>query len=115
MSDVRLKKIESLLQQELSTYIITKKVKDPRVNPLFSVSSVKVSKDLHYAKVYISGFAEKTRLQESVEALNKAAGYIQGLLGKKLKTRNTPKLTFIADLSIQAGFDINKKIEELGI
>ncbi|MFW5769333.1 MAG: 30S ribosome-binding factor RbfA, partial [Spirochaetota bacterium] len=49
---------------------------------------------------------------EAVDALNHASGFVQKQLGKKLKTRNTPKLTFIADTSVKEGFRINKLIED---
>lgn len=112
MSEYRLKKVESLLLQEIGTYILEKRIKDPRVSSYFTVSRVSVSKDLQYAKVHISSFQDSEKLEEGVIALNHAAGFIQKLLGKKLKTRSTPKLTFFADTSIKEGFEINRLIDE---
>ena len=113
MSDFRLKRIESLLQKEIGSLIVSGRIKDPKVNTFLTVNSVKVSKDLVYAKIYVSSFQSGSRIDASVTALNHAAGYIQTLLGKKLKMRHTPKLTFIADSSIKEGFEMIKKLEEL--
>jgi ribosome-binding factor A len=48
-----------------------------------------------------------------VEALNHAAGYVQGVLSKRISMRIFPKLTFILDDSIEKGFRIAKKLREL--
>ncbi|TFG65024.1 MAG: 30S ribosome-binding factor RbfA [Spirochaetales bacterium] len=113
MSEIRLKKLESLLQQEISLLIVNKKVKDPRVSTLVSVTRVVVSKDTAYAKVYISCLEGGESLSASAEALNSAAGFLQSQLAKKIHLRQTPKLSFIADPAMAEAFLINKKIEDL--
>jgi ribosome-binding factor A len=113
MSELRLKKVESLLQHEISLLIIGKKIKDPRVTTFLNVSRVSVSRDLNYAKVWISSFETPKTVLTGVEGLNHAAGYIQKEIAKGLHMRFTPKLTFIADFSIKEGFEINKLIEEI--
>ena len=113
MSDIRLKKVESLLREEISQLIVGQKIKDPRVTPFLTVNLVKVSRDLGFAKIYISSFENEKKLESAVEALNHAAGFIQREVGRKLQTRTTPRLTFIVDTSIRDGFEINRKIEEL--
>jgi ribosome-binding factor A len=72
---------------------------------------VSVSKDLAYAKVRVSGFKERNELESAVTALNHASGFIQGRLGRKLKFRETPKLTFLSDHSIEEGFEVNRTID----
>ena len=113
MSSFRLKKVESLLQREIGLIILNGKVKDPRVDSFLTVSSVKVSKDIAYAKVFISSFKNESSLARAVEALNHAAGFIQSLLNRHLKMRYTPRLKFFADTSIKEGFEMIRKIEEL--
>lgn len=113
MSSVRQKRVESILQEEIGKLIIGKKVKDPRVTTLVGVNKVKVSPDMAYAKVYISGYDPDTKLATAVKGLNSAAGFIQHLLSKSLHMRHTPKLDFVADFSIAESFILNKKIEEI--
>jgi ribosome-binding factor A len=108
-----MKRVESLLREEISLMIITNVIKDPRVSTFLSVTEVKVSKDTNYAKVYVSSFQKDKTLEAGVEALNHAAGFIQNRLGEKLSLRNTPHLTFITDHSIKQGIEITQKIEEL--
>lgn len=93
--------------------ILGEEVKDPRVNTFLSITGVQVSKDLAYAKVFVSSFESEAVLDEAVLALNHAAGFIQGRIGRRLRLRVTPKLRFHADLSIRDGFEITRKIEGL--
>jgi ribosome-binding factor A len=108
-----MKRVESLLREEISTMILLNVIKDPRVSTFLSVTEVKVSKDTNYAKVYVSSFQKDTKLESAVDALNHAAGFIQNKLGEKLSLRNTPHLSFIADHSIKQGIEMTHKIEEL--
>ena len=114
MSDsFRIQRIKTLIREEIGKMIITDSLKDPRISNLISVSDVDVSRDIKYAKVYISGFESNKSVEKSVEALNHASGFIQMKLAKRLKTRNTPILSFFVDLSIKQGIDMIKKIEGL--
>lgn len=115
MSELRLKRVESLLRDLISSLIIKGKVKDPRVNSLITITDVKVSADLSYAKLYISSFESEKKMHIAVEALNHAAGFIQKNISRDLKMRVTPKLSFYADDSIKRGFAINEKIDQLEI
>ena len=111
MPNVRLKRVESLLREEISSLILRNEIKDPRVDSMVSVSGVSVSKDLEYAKVRVSGFKERGELESAVDGLNHAAGFIQSKLGRKLKFKSTPHLTFVADHSIEEGFEVNRTID----
>ena len=112
MNDVRKKKVESLIQGVLSQMILTQEIKDPLVSTFLSVSLVKVSNDLSQAKVYLSSFQKETTVEKSVEALNHASGFIQGLLMKRLSMRTVPKCLFFADDSIQKSMELNRMIDE---
>lgn len=113
MSDIRIKRVESLIRDEISTMIMRGVIKHPSVNTLISISQVKVSKDLSFAKVFVSSFESKNKAQRAVAGLNKAAGFIQGKLGKKLHMRTIPKLVFKYDDSIEKGFEVNRIIDEV--
>lgn len=113
MADFRLERVESFLTEEISAMIMKKAIKDPRLSTMVSISRIKVSRDLGHATVFVSSFLEHEKLDSSVEALNSASGFIQKNLGKKMRTRVTPKLVFRADHSIEEGFNVNKTIEDL--
>lgn len=113
MGEFRLQRIERLLQEQISSMILTDEVKDPRVSSFVSVTKVEVSKDLVHAKVFVSSFESIGKLKGAVAALNHAAGFIQGRLSRRLKLRVTPKLRFVPDVSIRDGVEISHKIEEI--
>ena len=112
MDSHRLERVSRLLQEQLGLMINQGEIKDPRVSTLLSVSHVSVSKDLAYAKVFISTFESAAKLDQGVLGLTHAAGFIQGIIGKRIRLRTTPRLTFIADHGIETGFRINEKIKE---
>jgi ribosome-binding factor A len=113
MPELRLKRLESLLREEISAMILRGEIKDPRLESLTTVTEVTVARDLGHAKVYVSRFGEREALAASVSALNHAAGFIQGVLSKRVSLRTFPKLTFILDDSIERGFRITKKLRDI--
>lgn len=115
MSEIRLHRVSSQIREEIGRMILRGVVKDPRVNTTLSITEVKVSKDFSSAKVYISSFGSPTELDKGIEGLNNAAGFIQSRLAKHLNTRNTPKLVFFPDHSIEYGTEMIKKLGELDL
>ncbi len=113
MANHRLKRVESLLQQELGRLILDEEIKDPRINKLIAISGVSVSKDLEYAKVRVAGYLSHKKLEKAVAGLNNAAGFIQGRLARRLRFRSTPRLTFLVDHSIEEGFELTQKIDDI--
>ncbi|MDR1316881.1 MAG: 30S ribosome-binding factor RbfA [Spirochaetales bacterium] len=112
MAKYRLERVANLIAQQVGLMISMSEIKDPRVSTLVSVSRVTLSKDLGYAKLYISSFEDHGKLKETVDALNHAAGFIQGNIGKRIRMRNTPRMTFIEDHGIEDSFHLNQKIKE---
>ncbi|MCL2007811.1 MAG: 30S ribosome-binding factor RbfA [Treponema sp.] len=115
MGDFRTERLGNLIREKIGAFIVEEKVKDPRVNTFLSISSVKVSRDLSWADVYVSTFKPETNLAKGVLGLQSAAGFIQALLAKEMRIRQTPRLRFHEDLSVREGFDMIKKIDELVI
>jgi len=113
MGEFRTERIARLVQEKIGALIVEGKIKDYRVNPFLSISRVKVSKDLSWADVFVSTFKPETNLARGVEGLQSAAGFIQAQLAMGMRIRLTPRLRFHEDLSIQQGFEIVKKIEEI--
>ena len=105
-------RINAEVQRALST-IIRNEVKDPRVSVLTSITAVEVAPDLKTAKIYISTFDKKITIEETVQALNNAAGFIRHELSNAVDIRNTPQLTFYADHSIEYGINMSAKIDEV--
>lgn len=113
MSARRPERVESLITEIVASMLVSGKLKDHRISPFATVTYVKVSSDFAHAKIGISCFDGQQKAKKSAVGLNSAKGIIQKELAQKMRLRNTPVLTFIADSSLEEGFLINKKIEEL--
>ena len=96
----------TLVHRRLSEILLFES-KDPRFSKV-TISRVVAAPNMSSAKVLFSIFPS-TGQQELVDSLNKAAGFFSIQLGKILKTRNTPQLTFVYD----PGFDHSNEIEIL--
>jgi ribosome-binding factor A len=108
----RLNKISDLLKKEVALLIQTE-IRDPRVG-MASVTSVKVSRDLAYAEIFLTLLGKSTaeEAEEGIAALNKANGYLRNLLAKNINLRTTPKLKFTYDDSVVRGQYLSGLIDE---
>jgi len=115
MGEHRLDRLGEQIREEISALVLSRKIKDPRVSTFLSINRVEVSGDLGYAKVYVSSFMSPRETKQGVRGLESAAGFIQSTLGKNLRIRQFPHLTFGYDESIKEGFDMVRRIDELGV
>ena len=99
----RLKRMADTVQRELSE-LIRQELKDPRLGGLVTISAVKVSPDLGYAEVYVTVMGRElgdeqseAANKETLDVLNKASGFLRHELGRRIKTRITPRLRFQYD------------------
>lgn len=99
----RLQRLGDQIQRELAV-LIRDEINDPRLTGFVTISSVKVSSDLGYADIYVTVMEpelndamSKHSHEESLQVLNKAAGFLRTELSHSLKTRTTPRLRFHYD------------------
>ncbi len=107
MKNVRLERINSQIQKELG-FIIDTKLRDPQIDAMVSVCSVDTTQDLAEAKVYISSIGN-TPKEEVLARIKGAGGFLRGELSKRVKLRNTPRLNFYLDNSLE----YSEKIENI--
>ncbi|MAZ39496.1 MAG: ribosome-binding factor A [Legionellales bacterium] len=98
----RTERVGELIQRELSK-LIQREIKDPRIG-ILTISEVRATKDLAYAKVYISMLAkDESEIVAAVKVLNNAAKFLRTQLAKTVKLRKVPELTFLFDKSVTEG------------
>ncbi len=105
-------RINGEVQRELSQ-LISREIKDPRIQPMTSVVAVDVAPDLKHAKVYISVLGDEQAQKNTLAGLRSAAPYMRGQLAKTINLRNTPELIFIIDQSIEYGVNMSHLINEV--
>ena len=112
-NETRLGRINEELRKEISN-IITFELKDPNITGLISVTKVKVTPDLKYAKVYVSIINAKNN-EKTMQGLKDSSGFIRTQIAKTINLRITPQLVFEIDDSIEYGMKIDSIIKELNI
>lgn len=110
-SQNRLGRIEEEYRKELSQ-IIGYELKNPNVTGLISVTKVKVTNDLKYARVYVSILNSKN-MKETLAGLKKSSGFVRSELAKRVNLRNTPEIIFELDDSIEYGTKIDTILKEI--
>jgi ribosome-binding factor A len=107
----RIARISEEIKKEISN-IIQNELKDPRLSTLISITHVNVTKDLRYAKVYVSIMGNDEEKDSSLQGLRSAAGFIRREIGHRVQLRYTPEIHFEIDNSIEKGAYITKLISE---
>lgn len=112
MSHFRRQRLGDQLQVELAD-LIDRKIKDPRIG-LVTVTEVRMSGDLRYARVYVSVYGSEEQKQESLEVLLRASGFLKGQIGRRLRLRWVPELNFLIDDTLDRSERIDELLDEAG-
>ncbi|NLN17981.1 MAG: 30S ribosome-binding factor RbfA [Firmicutes bacterium] len=91
---------------------IIKLMKDPRLG-FVTVTDAEITRDLSYARVYVSVLGDDARAEETLAALKSATGFFRSELGQRIRLRHTPEVSFHLDKSAQRGARINEILAEL--
>lgn len=108
----RIARLNSLLQEVISE-VIHRDVRNPLVRPFVSVTSVDITNDLQHAKVYISIIGTPKEKEETIKALQSAAGFIAILSSKKVVMRYFPALTFMLDTTVDQQMRIDALLGQI--
>ena len=98
----KLERSTALLREEL-TDILRSEVRDPRLNAV-TVTSVRLSRDRRYARVYVDlAEQEREEEQEVIAALRRAAGFVRRCLAQRLTWYKAPEIAFELDEGMKQG------------
>lgn len=107
----KLNRIDEELKKELSN-IINYKLKNPKITGLISVTDVKTTPDLRYARVYVSILNAKNT-KASLTALKQSSGFVRTEIAKSINLRITPEFVFILDESMEYGAKIDTILNDI--
>lgn len=107
---LRREKLQELFREEASA-ILQRRLRDPRVG-FVSVTDVELSADLRHAKVFVSVLGDEQAKQRTMAALEGAAGFVRGELGRRVRMRFVPEVLFRLDESIERGVRVNALLRE---
>lgn len=108
----RAKRVEETLRTTISE-IIQYELNDPRLPTVFNVTAVKVSSDLHYAKIYFTQIPDdEEAIDQTLDVLERASGYMRSQVAQNMQLRYTPELKFFYDEMQENAQHIEQLIEE---
>ena len=111
MSYQRIDRISEQVRREVDR-IIRESLSDPRIRGTFSVTRAEVTRDLRYAKIYVSILEEADRAP-MMAALKKAAGFVRHELGQSMIIRYAPEILFEEDHNIEYGIHIASVLKQV--
>lgn len=110
MSSFRIDRISEEVRHAVDAII--REMNDPRIQGTYAVTRADVTRDLRYAKVYVS-VLEEEKAEDMIKALKKAAGFIRRELGMRLDLRYTPEILFERDRNIAYGVHISQVLKQI--
>ena len=112
MSTLRQEKLKKTFKKEIST-LLREKIQDPRIRDEFlTITDVEFSKDLKKATIYVY-IHDKAKKETVFKGLKSATKFIQEEIGKVMRLRYTPILTFKEDRSIDRGYKVIEILDRL--
>lgn len=104
-------RVGELIKHEIAG-LLTKGLKDPRIG-FVSVISVRMSRDLRYANVYVSLFGSDTEKKRSLAGLEHSAGWVRREIGKVIRLHHTPEVRFFEDDSLDRVYRLEDVFREI--
>ena len=86
--------------REVVAGFLAEGVKDPRVVGLVTVTGVDVTRDLRHAKVFVSVMGSDAERAATMDGLASLAQHLRARVGRELRLRLAPEITFRLDESI---------------
>lgn len=105
----RTRRVGEQIRRELAE-LIRDELRDPRL-ALISMTSVEVSRDLAYARIYVTLMGDPAERNERVAELNRAAPLLRRDLGRRMRLRVIPKLEFRYDEVVEQGARLSALID----
>ena|ERR1044071_5237043 len=110
MAGRRTERLSEQIREELSL-IIDGELTDPRIG-LATITEARITPDLSHVKIYVSVLGTDEEVDDTVDALNHAAGFIRHQLGFALRVKRTPDLHFVRDDSLRNAERIEQILQE---
>ena len=109
-SSERMRRVNEAIRAVISEAVPA--LKDPRIG-FVTVTGVVTTTDLERATVYVSVLGSEKKLRATLQGLQAAHGVLQARIGRELRLRRTPQLTFAYDPTVERGMRLTKLIDEV--
>ena len=106
----RMRRVNESLHEVIALEVA--RLKDPGLG-FVTITGVETSPDLRSARVFWSVLGEPGQREETQAALDRAAPRIQGAVGREVRLKYNPRLTFVYDESVERGARMDKLLHDI--
>ena len=108
----RADRVAEAMREEIATFL-AEEAKDPRITRLVTVTGVEVTRDLRHAKVFVSVMGTDAERAQTFEGLASVAVHLRSRVGRALRLRLAPEITFLPDQSIERAARIESLLAQI--
>ena len=108
----RADRVAEAIREEIATFL-AEDAKDPRITRLVTVTGVEVTRDLRHAKVFVSVMGTDAERAKTFEGLASVAVHLRSRVGRALRLRLAPEITFLPDQSIERAARIETLLAQI--
>lgn len=110
MSSIKIERINSELVRTISEILLLEG--NDELLKSITITAADTSSDLSFAKVYFTSILEKEK-KELEKEMNEASDFVRKFVAEKMDLRQTPKLKFFYDESIEYGNKIEGILKQI--
>jgi ribosome-binding factor A len=108
--------VGELIKREIGDMLLRQQIKDLRVGAgMVSVTDVEVTGDLRQAKVFVSIYGTEEAQAAAMAALDASTGAVRSEIGRRIRLRYTPEISFLHDRSLERGARVSRLLEQLRV
>ncbi len=107
----RLERLADEIRDVVAEMVATE-LKDPRIG-FATVTRVDLSADVAHARVLVSVMGSEEVQRKTLEGLSSAAGYVRRELGRRLRLRRSPEVTFVLDRGAEDASRIDALLQKI--
>lgn len=104
-------RVEDQIKKEVSK-IIGQNLKDPRAG-FITITSVELSSDLRFAKIFFTVLGDEKEKEDSEKALTSATKFVQQKMATRIRLKYTPQIVFRYDHTLEQALRIEKILSEI--
>lgn len=93
--------------------VLQNEINDPRIPSVSTVTEVRLSPDTRNATVFVSVLGDEKVKKGAMIAINRAAPYIQKMVGKHITIKHFPRFVFKLDESLERGERVETLLKEI--
>ncbi|MEE9499913.1 MAG: 30S ribosome-binding factor RbfA [Candidatus Omnitrophota bacterium] len=99
--------------RRVTSEIVQRHLKDPRIKGFITVTKVEVTQDLRLARIYYSVLGDEKKKKLITEGLRSAKNFIRRRVGDELKLRYAPDISLVIDKSLEYKERIDKVLKKI--